>query len=143
VVVSTLAAAPGNGTTTLWKMQAPDRLDGRELGTGAGAVIIGHRRWDRDSAREPWVESPQTPLHQPSPPWPPGFEDAHVVGSTVLHGRRLAVVSFLDPVTPSWFAIDVDPATGRTYAMDMIATAHFMHEDYRGFDAPLTIRPPR
>jgi hypothetical protein len=46
-------------------------------------------------------------------------------------------------LTPAWFTIHLDPNSGRTYAMDMIATAHFMREDYRGFNAPLAIVPPR
>jgi hypothetical protein len=48
----------------------------------------------------------------------------------------------MDPATPAWYTVAIDNATGRARFMDMIATAHFMHEEYRGFDAPLTIRPP-
>ena len=36
-----------------WKTEAPNRLAGVEQGSGAGAVIIGSRRWDRDSGTIP------------------------------------------------------------------------------------------
>jgi hypothetical protein len=52
-------------------------------------------------------------------------------------------VTFFDPNTPAWFTAAVDRKSHRTYWMDMIATAHFMHEDYRSFDRPLRITPPR
>jgi len=129
-------------TTTLWKAQAPNRLSGIELHNGSGVVIIGGARWDRDSAHEPWVRSPQQPIRQPSPPWTARYRDARLVGSFVVRGRPVWRVSFLDPLTPTWFTIDVDKRTGRAYAMDMIAQAHFMHEEYSRFDAPTPIRPP-
>jgi hypothetical protein len=140
---SHLASTPTLQTTTLWKMKAPNLLSGDELGTGSGTVIIGSRRWDRDSAKEPWVESPQIPIRQPSTPWAGRVRDAHVLGSTTVRGRPAWLVSFTDPQTPVWFTIAVDQATGLTYSMDMIAAAHFMHEDYRDFNAPLAITPPR
>jgi copper transport protein len=139
---SHLASTPTLQTTTLWRMKAPNLLSGGELGTGSGTVIIGARRWDRDSAKTPWVESPQTPIRQPSSPWPAQVRDAHVLGSTTVRGRPSWLVSFTDPQTPAWFTIAVDQANGRTYSMDMVAAAHFMHEDYRDFNAPLAITPP-
>lgn len=142
-VVSSLASAPGNAIITIYRMQAPDRLSGVERRTGAAEVIIGAKRWDRDSTDSAWVESDAVPIHQPSLPWPRVVHDPHLLGESTVRGHRVFIVSFVDTVTPSWFRIAVDEATGRTLSMDMIATAHFMHEDYRGFDAPLVIAPPR
>jgi hypothetical protein len=143
VVRSHLASTPTIATTTIWKMQAPNRLEGRELRTGVGTVLIGRRRWDRDSATAPWVEGPQVPIRQPSVPWVGAVRDAHILGTGTVRGRPVWFVSFDDPATPAWFTIAVDRQSGRTYSMDMTATAHFMHEDYRGFNSPLVIRPPR
>jgi copper transport protein len=140
---SHLASTPTIATTTIWKMQTPNRLAGEERGTGVGTVLIGGRRWDRDSATAPWVESPQVPIRQPSLPWTGTVRDAHVLGAGTVRGHPVWLVSFDDPATPAWFTIAVDRQTGRTYSMDMIAAAHFMHEDYRGFNAPLAIKPPR
>lgn len=130
-------------TTTLWKAHAPNRLSGLELHNGSAAVIIGNRRWDRDSKMAPWVRSAQSPIRQPQPPWPARFQNAHVLGSFVVRNRPVWRVTFLDPLTPSWFTIDVDKQTGRTYGMNMIAQAHFMREDYSRFDQPTPILPPR
>jgi putative copper export protein len=143
VFTSRLASSPTNATTTLWKMAPPNLLSGLERGTGAGEVIIGNRRWDRDSANEAWVESPQSPIGQPAPPWPGDVRDAHFVGSSVVRGRPVWVVTFYDPLTPAWFRIAVDKRNSVTYSMNMIATAHFMREDYRDFGKPLAIVPPR
>jgi copper transport protein len=142
-VVSRLASAPGNATTTVYRMQAPNRLEGVEQGSGAAEIIVGGRRWDRDFASARWEESPAVVVRQPSVPWSPIVRNPHVVGDEVVAGRRATLVSFMDPNTPAWYTIAIDDRTGRALSMDMIATAHFMHEDYRGFDAPLSIRPPR
>jgi copper transport protein len=139
---SRLASSPTNATTTLWRLQAPDRLSYRELETGSESVIVGARRWDRTGPKARWSTSPQAPVHQPSPPWPRPFRSAHLLGSGTVGGRSVWIVSFLDPATPSWFTIAVDKETYRTLWVDMIATAHFMVEHYRGFDAPIEIVPP-
>jgi len=142
-VISRLASTPTNATTTIYRMAAPNRLSGVEEGTGAAEVIIGAKRWDRDSATSPWQESPAFPVRQPSLPWPPAVRDVHIVGQGVVAGSPVWILSFVDPRTPAWFRIAVDKRTARTLSMDMIATAHFMHEDYRRFDQPTPVRPPR
>jgi hypothetical protein len=142
VVLSRLASSPSTGSTSLWRLQAPDRLSYTELGGGPQGVIVGRRRWDRDTAGGRWVESAQEPVHQPAPPWPGAFRSAHLLGSRLVHGRRILTVSFLDPATPSWFTIGVDQASSRTLWLDMVATAHFMHERYRSFNAPFVVAPP-
>jgi len=40
------------------------------------------------------------------------------------------------------FEITVERATMRTLDLRMVTTAHFMHERYRSFDAPLSVKPP-
>jgi copper transport protein len=139
---SRLSSSPANATTTIWRLQAPNRLSYRELETGSESVIVGARRWDRNGPTDRWVASPQSPVDQPSPPWPGPFRSAHVLGSGTVGGRSVWIVSFLDPATPSWFTIAVDKANDRTLWVDMVATAHFMFERYRGFDAPIEIVPP-
>jgi len=119
-----------------WRAVAPDRLAYR-IRDGYQAVIVGGKRWDR-APHGKWIESTQTaPVTQPVPVWQ-SATDAHVVreiGATLW-------VTFFDPKTPAWFEITVDARTLRTLDLRMIATAHFMHERYRSFDAPLSIMPP-
>jgi copper transport protein len=141
-ILSRLASDESNATTTIWKLQAPDRLSYRERGSGSAAVIVGNRRWDRTRDGGRWVESPQQPVDQPSAPWPGPIRDARILGTKTVDGRAAWIVAFFDPVTPSWFTIAVDRETYRTRWADMIATAHFMHEDYSRFNSPTSIEPP-
>jgi copper transport protein len=142
-VVSYLASTAAPGQTTDWTFKAPDELAGIEREGGAGAIVIGQRRWDRDSASARWVESPQPRLRQPQRPWPKRIVDAHVVATAVYRGRPVLIASFYDPLTPTWYRLVIDARTARTYTMDMIAPAHFMHEDYSDFNRKVTIAPPR
>lgn len=119
-----------------WRAVAPDRIAYSVRG-GYSAVIVGGRRWDR-APHGTWVESPQTaPVTQPVPVWQ-SARDAHVVGETAKTFR----ITFFDPRTPAWFAIVVDRRTLHTLDLRMITAAHFMHERYGSFDAPLAVTPP-
>jgi len=120
-----------------WRAVAPNRL-AYVIPGGYSAVIVGDKRWDRAPGGR-WVASPQTPqLSQPVPVWQ-SATDAHIVGQIGAMMR----ITFYDPRTPAWFAITVDARTQRTLDLRMITTAHFMHERYGSFDAPLSITPPR
>ena len=79
---------------------------------------------------------------EPVPFWPRRFTDAHVVRIARVHGDRVWVVSFLDPVTPAWFKLWVDRRTYQTLRLEMIATAHFMRNRMGGFDAPIAVEAP-
>lgn len=120
-----------------WIVVAPDRLS-YTIPHGAQGVIVGGRRWDRSTPTGKWIESPQTArLTQPVPLWQ-SSTDAHVVGQTKAAWR----ITFFDPRTPAWFEVVVGKRTFRTLDAEMITTAHFMHERYGPFDAPLAVRPP-
>jgi hypothetical protein len=120
-----------------WRVQAPDRL-AYVIRGGYRAIIVGGKRWDRAPHGE-WIESTQSvPVRQPTPLWQ-SWTDANVVGETPSSWR----ITFYDPGTPAWFAVTVDKRTARTLELDMTTTAHFMHERYGPFDAPLRVEPPR
>lgn len=142
VVHSRLASDAKHAVTTVYKMAAPDRLSYRN-GDGSGSVIIGHTRWDTDDGKH-WVESSQDPaLQQPAPFWPPAITNARVLRTDRVGGRPVWVVSFLDPATPAWFTAWIDRSTYRTLRLEMVATAHFMHDRDGPFDAPLSVEPPK
>ena len=84
------------------------------------------------------VSSPSTYLPQPSPIWGSPITNAHVISRT----DESVTVSFLNPKVPAWFVVLFDPRTLRPKRLDMIATAHFMHHVYRGFNSPRRIFPP-
>ena len=52
------------------------------------------------------------------------------------------MVAFLDPTVPAWFEIALDRWTLRTLDVHMTAAAHFMHDRYLRFNAPIRITPP-
>ena len=138
--VEHLGSDPTHSITSSWRVAAPDRAAYQVLGGYAG-VIIGGRRWDKAPGGK-WIESPQTArITQPVPFWVT-FRNAHVIGSSTVSGRPAWVVSFFDPKSPAWFRIDVDKQTSRTLRMQMMTTAHFMHDSYSAFDRATPITPP-
>ncbi|HET6173390.1 MAG TPA: hypothetical protein VFD90_12320 [Gaiellales bacterium] len=123
-----------------WRVVAPDRLAYRVEPGDDRTVIIGGRRWDRSGA-DAWSTSKALPVHQPQPFWV-SVADAHVLGTGRIAARPLMRVSFFDPKTRGWFLASIDRRTGRTLDIRMWATAHFMHDTYGRFNAPLRIVPP-
>ena len=68
--------------------------------------------------------------------------DARLLGTNTFAGHAALKVSFYDPKTPAWFLVELDERTLHTLDLHMITTAHFMHDTYTSFDAPIEIRPP-
>jgi copper transport protein len=126
----TLASSPSNGLTTRFTFIAPDRLSYQTKG-GPGAIVIGLRRWDRNSIRAPWVPSPQTRLDVMQPYWDKPT-NAHLIAPNVL--------TFLDRRIPAWFRVTLDGV--RPTRSQMTAAAHFMVDRYVGFNVPAVVSPP-
>ena len=138
--VEHLASDPKHAVTSTWRVSAPDRAAYQVQG-GYGGIIIGGKRWDRPPGGR-WIESGQTaPITQPVPFWV-GFRNAHVVGSGTVGGHPVWLVSFFDPRTPAWFQVALDKRTSRTLKLQMMTTAHFMHDTYSAFDTAPPITPP-
>jgi hypothetical protein len=142
VYVESLRSRPTGGLLTTWRMAAPDRLTYQIRG-GAAAVVIGARRWDRSKPGAKWVKSQSTALQVPAPTWGGDVEDANVLGSAVVNGRPVWIVSFVTPSVPAWFTAWIDKRSYRTLRLKMTAAAHFMFHRYTEFNAPLKIVPPR
>ena len=98
---------------------------------GQSAIVIGATRWDRDSARAPWLRSQQTPIDVTQPYWQT---------TTNVHLVAPGVLTFLDRRVPAWFRVTfAGPLPTR---MHMTAAAHFMTDRYVEFNGPLEISPP-
>jgi hypothetical protein len=130
-----LASGPGHALFTRWTLVAPNRL-AYQVENGPAAVIIGNRRWDKLPGGK-WEESEQTPIRQPTPFWV-SSTDAHVLESTKSAWR----VSFFDPKTPAWFELVIAKRSLNLLELRMHTTAHFMHEVYDRFNAPVQVTPP-
>jgi copper transport protein len=126
----TLASSPTNGQTTRFTLVAPDKLT-YQTRNGPGAIVIGTRRWDRDSTRAPWVPSPQTRLDVMQPYWGKPT-NVHLIAPNVL--------TFLDRRVPAWFRVTLNGA--RPARVQMTAAGHFMVDRYVGFDVPAVVSPP-
>ena len=136
-----LSSGGPHTTRTTWRLEAPNRLS-YVIRDGSRAVVIGDRRWDRDPGKQ-WVESPQTPLRQPTPTWGRAPSKATLLGSGTVGGRPVWRISFVDPSVPAWYTASIDKRTYRTLALEMTAPAHFMRHRYSGFDEPVSIVPPQ
>ena len=130
--VERLASDPTNVVFSSWRLEAPDKVH-YSIAGGADAIIIGDRRWDRVSPNAKWVESPQTPLTQPDPPWT-STANAHLVAP--------GTITFADPTIPAFFELTLRP-DGRPRRVRMTAAAHFMTDSYVRFDSGQPLRPPR
>jgi hypothetical protein len=138
--VEHLASDPQHAVTSLWRIGAPDRVAYRVRGGYAG-IVIGGKRWDKAPGGR-WVESVQSaPLTQPVPTWN-SVANAHLLGSGTVGGRPVWIVSFFDRTIPAWFTVSIEKSTMRTLDAEMMATAHFMHDAYGGFNSTRPISPP-
>jgi hypothetical protein len=135
-----LASSPENVVNSHWTVVAPDRLSYRIDGGGA-AIIVGSQRWDRQRGR--WRKLEQAPLELPQPTWGTDkMANAYLLGAGTVGGEPVWRVSFYDPSGRAWFEAAIAKRTFRTLELTMTATAHFMHQSFSRFDAPLTVRPP-
>jgi hypothetical protein len=126
---------------THYQLQAPSSFSYRMAGGGPQAVVLGDRRWDRTSVKQPWTESATQPIPQPRIWWE-SARSAHVVGHTRLRGRPVDVVTLISPPLTAWFEVWIDAQRKLPLALKMIRSAHFMEHRYSGFDAPVRLKPP-
>ncbi|MHB8643473.1 MAG: copper resistance CopC/CopD family protein [Gaiellaceae bacterium] len=124
-----------------WRLQAPDRLS-YSIAGGSEAVVIGSRRWDRDPGGAWQLSTISGPLPQPIAPWVDVPATASLLGSAVLHGRHVWLVSFLNPDLPAWYTLAIEKKTLRTLHMRMTAPAHFMTQSFSMFNTGSEIVPP-
>jgi len=142
VYTEALRSGPTGGLLTTWSLKAPNEVEYRIRG-GADAIVLGTKRWDRDSPGSPWRRSEQLPaLQVPQPAWGGLATNAHVLGEGTVRGKPVWIVSFANPNTPAWFTAWIDKRTSLPLQLRMTAAAHFMFHDYVAFNQPLTIRPP-
>jgi hypothetical protein len=141
--VESLRSSPKRSLVTTWRMQAPDRVTYR-IHNGAAAVVIGNRRWDRASPDAAWRRSEQEPkLNVPTPAWGDRAVNAHVLGTAIIQGRPVWVVSFVNPTVPAWFTAWIDRSSYRTLRLRMTAASHFMFHRYVEFNKPVGIAAPK
>jgi copper transport protein len=125
-----LASSPTASETTRFSVVAPHTLTYVTV-NGPRAIVIGTKRWDKDTPTSPWVKSQQTPLDVTQPYW-------H--SPTNVFEVAPGVLTFLDRSIPAWFRIQLKD--GRPSVQHMTAAAHFMVDRYVGFDGSVVVSPP-
>jgi hypothetical protein len=132
---------PGQAITTTWRVVAPNRL-AYTVDNGTCAIVVGHSRWDRESAAGPWLRSPQERLDLPALPWGEHMRNVYLLDPPPeLRGTAIRF-SMFDPATPAWYDVLVDARSHRIRSLQMVAPSHFMHDDYLGYGTASPIRPP-
>jgi hypothetical protein len=127
-----LDSGPGVGIETRFLFVAPDRLR-YTISGGSEAVVIGNRRWDRSSPKDPWARSAQQPVRVMHLPWD-RVTNAHVIAPNTI--------TFFDLNARAWFWAVLDPKSSLPSTERMTGIGHFMVNRYSGFDAPATIAAP-
>jgi Copper resistance protein D len=131
VFTESLRSSPSAGVVSRFEVVAPDGLRYTIRG-GPQAVVIGTRRWDRDTPTGQWQESQQTRLDVTQPYW------RHPTSVHLVAPRTL---TFMDRTIPAWFRLTLD-AQGRPRTLHMTAAAHFMRDDYARYGVPVVLSPP-
>jgi hypothetical protein len=136
----TLGSGLSKPVVSRWWFQAPDRMRYAVAG-GSRAVVVGTRRWD--FFRRRLERSSTSRLRIPAFPWE-GARGTRVLGGARLEGTPVRVLAAWIPGRdfPTWFLLYVTP-DDRVLRSRMLTTAHFMTDEYGGFDAVPAIRPPR
>jgi hypothetical protein len=133
-----LASSPTHAIDARWRLERPNRMSYAIAGEGGG-IVIGTRRWDKNSPNGRWVADVQNPpLPQPNTLWERAT-NAHLISTD----GRWQTVSFADPGLGAFFTVTFDRQTLRPRVLHMIAAAHFMTDRYTSFNAAREIRPPR
>ncbi len=131
-----LASSQRNKVVSNFTLERPDRLMYRIRG-GADGIIIGTRRWDRTNGGQ-WLPSPQDLTPEPEPIWAGHFTNAYLLKAT----SKTYLVSFMKPIGPAWFTVELDRRTLRPRSLRMTAAAHFMTHRYTSFNASRRITAP-
>jgi len=135
--VEHLASSPSHQLASLWRLEAPNRVS-YVIPGGAQGIVIGDRRWDRNTPDAGWVGSAQTPVRQPVPQW------SEATNATLIaEVGQTKTVTFVDPTTPAYFEVTLDARTLLPRLVRMTAAAHFMSDRYVGFNEPRAIVRPR
>ena len=132
-----LASDATHVVVSRWRIERPNRVFYAIPG-GAEGIVVGARRWDRDTPTGRWRASAQTPLTQPATQW----ETSRRTRTSSPAAADTVTVAFADPSIPAFFSVVFDRRTLLPRVLHMTAAAHFMTDRYTGFDPGRLIRAP-
>lgn len=141
------ASADGNPIVSEYRFAAPDRMSWQAPnGDATERMAFGEYGYRRRSSSDPWerYEWPGDGFA-----WPAGFYTAFFEGATsprllgtdVLDGRAVTVLSFVQPSYPAWYRVWLDE-DDRIRRLEMLTDRHFMDQRYGPLDRPVDISEP-
>ena len=140
-----VTSGPGTFALTRYRLRAPDRL-AYSTNTGVETIQIGAIQWAHTRGL-PFTRT-RVPGGLPFRTrswfrWTPYARSVQLLGRRRLAGRPVAELALFDPGTPVWFRLLIDERSGRVLREQLVARSRFITHRYHGFDAPVSIRPPR
>lgn len=142
VFTERLASSPRSAETSTQRVIAPDRFAYESTAGGSG-VVIGETRWDRFPGDQRWTKSQTQRLALPAITWGDTPTNAFEIGTGVLDGHAVRIVTLVDPHLPGWFTAWIDTTSLLPLRVDMTTAAHFMVDRYGPFNGPVTVVPPK
>lgn len=139
-------SGPGAFVVTRYRLQAPDRFTYTIEGPGNRSIVVGDRQWLKPGDLTKW-ELRKFGAGLPFRTrrwfrWTPYARSVRLLAIHRRDGRRIAELALTDHATPLWYRLWVDLSTMHVTRARMIAGGHFMSHRFRGFNEPLSIRPP-
>ena len=139
VIDERLSSGPGSLQVSRFREEAPGNM-AYVITDDSNTKLIGdagHR--DRraplgQAARRQWITGAAVAADAAE-----GLLDGRARNAYFTARRRDHV---LRPVVPGLVPPALRPETGHVLTLQMVATAHFMHHRYSGFDRPVSISPP-
>jgi hypothetical protein len=134
---------------TEFRFAAPDRFTYTESGAAsASAIVVAHRRFDRDTPTSPWLAGDWGSPEGFS--WPHDFYTSfwtpatavRMLGPTNLRGTPTHIIAFAATKTDAWFRPWIGDTDGLVHRMEMRARSHTMNQDYDSFNRPISIAAP-
>ncbi len=140
-----VTSGPGTLALTSYRLRAPDRLAWSTDG-GVRSVQIGARQWlalpGQPFARRDDLDAGVAFTTASWFSWTPYAESVQLLGQSG-HGRRaVSELAVMDPGTPVWIRLSIEPATGRVLREQLVARSRRVTHRFFAFDAPVTIVPP-
>ncbi len=141
-----VSSTPGRFAITNYRLKAPNRFAYKTNG-GVKSIVIGATQWERPDLRMGWQRGRfggGLPFRTRSWfNWSTYARSIYLLGSRTEGGRRVAVVGLMDPGTPGWWQISIDPTRDLVLRSRLVTNGHFMSQRYYAFNRPETVRPPK
>jgi hypothetical protein len=135
-------SAGGEGQPPGFIYRAAGGMEAIVLGTTRWVKLPGDLGWDKQEGSSPLPPSEWGEEYRPATQFA-------ILGEETVDGERCQILALLAPEltepqrrSAAWYLWWVGTESGRVRQESMVSRFHYMHRNYRDFDAPLVIGPP-